>query len=193
MKMVSRRVLALPLMLSLGSLAMANEKTKVLFDFSGNEPAKGWQTVNDGVMGGVSEGKFKITNAKTMEFYGNLSLENNGGFTSVRTRPKDLGLAKGDALIVKVRGDGREYSLNLYVPTQRTAFSYRAAVKTKKDEWIEVRLPLKDFEATWFGRSVPDAGPVKAEDVNGLGFLLGDKKAGPFKLEVEWIKVERTD
>jgi hypothetical protein len=29
------------------------------------------------------------------------------------------------------------------------------------------------------------------EQVNGLGFLLGDKKAGPFKLEVEWIKVER--
>jgi monofunctional biosynthetic peptidoglycan transglycosylase len=128
-----------------------------------------------------------------MEFYGNLSLENNGGFASVRTNPKDLGLAKGDALIVKIRGDGREYSLNLYVPTQRTAFSYRAAVKTKKDEWIEVRLPLKDFEATWFGRSVPDAGPVDAEDVNALGFLLGDKKAGPFKLEVGWIKVQRTD
>ena len=193
MKTMIRRVLALPLLLSLGTLVMANETTKVLFDFSGTEPAKGWQTVNDGVMGGVSEGKFKITDAETMEFYGTLSLENNGGFTSVRTRPKDLGLAKGDALIVKVRGDGREYSLNLYVPTQRTAFSYRAAVKTKKDEWIEVRLPLKDFEATWFGRSVPDAGPVDAEDVNALGFLLGDKKAGPFKLEVEWIKVQRTD
>jgi hypothetical protein len=25
------------------------------------------------------------------------------------------------------------------------------------------------------------------EQVNGLGFLLGDKKAGPFKLEVEWM------
>jgi monofunctional biosynthetic peptidoglycan transglycosylase len=187
------RVQALPLLLSLGSLVMANEKTETLFDFSGTEPAKGWQTVNDGVMGGVSEGKFKITDAKTMEFYGNLSLENNGGFTSVRTRPKDLDLAEGDALIVKVRGDGREYSLNLYVPTQRTAFSYRAAVKTKKDEWIEVRLPLKDFEATWFGRPVPDAGPVAAEQVNALGILLGDKKPGPFKLEVGWIKVQRTD
>ncbi len=193
MKTMIREVLALPLLLSLGSLVMANETTKVLFDFSGTEPAKAWQTVNDGVMGGVSEGKFKITDAKTMEFYGNLSLENNGGFASVRTRPKDLGLVKGDTLIVQVRGDGREYSLNLYVPTQRTAFSYRAAVRTKKDEWIEVRLPLKDFEATWFGRSVPDAGPVNAEDVNGLGFLLGDKKAGPFKLEVGWIKVQRTD
>jgi monofunctional biosynthetic peptidoglycan transglycosylase len=193
MKTMSRSVLALSLLLSLESLVMANETTEVLFDFSGTEPVKGWQTVNDGVMGGVSEGKFKITDAKTMEFYGNLSLENNGGFTSVRTRPKDLGLAKGDALIVKVRGDGREYSLNLYVPTQRTAFSYRATVKTKKDEWIEVKLPLEDFGATWFGRSVPDAGLVDADKVNALGFLLGDKKAGPFKLEVGWIKVERTD
>lgn len=193
MKTMSRSVLALSLLLSLGSRVMANETTEILFDFSGTEPAKGWQTVNDGVMGGVSEGKSKITDSKTMEFYGNLSLENNGGFTSVRTRPKDLGLAKGDTLIVKVRGDGREYSLNLYVPTQRPAFSYRATVKIKKDEWIEVKLPLEDFGATWFGRSVPDAGPVDADKVNALGFLLGDKKAGPFKLEVGWIKVERTD
>ena len=61
MKTMIRRVLALSLLLSLGSLVMANETTEVLFDFSGAEPAKGWQTVNDGVMGGVSEGKFKIT------------------------------------------------------------------------------------------------------------------------------------
>ena len=27
--------------------------------------------------------------------------------------------------------------------------------------------------------------------VNALGFMLSDKKAGPFKMEVEWIKVER--
>jgi hypothetical protein len=39
-------------------------------------------------MGGVSEGKFKITDKKTMEFFGTLSLENNGGFASVRTRPR---------------------------------------------------------------------------------------------------------
>jgi monofunctional biosynthetic peptidoglycan transglycosylase len=186
-------VSALALVLCLGSLAMADEKTKILFDFRGTKPAADWQTVNDGVMGGVSDGKFKITDAKTMEFYGNLSLENNGGFTSVRTRPRDLGLAKGDALIIRVRGDGREYSLNLYVPTQRTAFSYRAALKTEKNKWIEARLPLEDFGATWFGRSVPGAGPVEAGKVSALGFLLGDKKAGPFKLEVDWIKVQRMD
>jgi monofunctional biosynthetic peptidoglycan transglycosylase len=64
-------------------------------------------------------------------------------------------------------------------------------VQTKKDEWIEVKLPLDKFVATSFGRVVKDAGPVDPGEANGLGFLLGDKKAGPFKLEVEWIKVLR--
>ncbi|MGF1613842.1 MAG: CIA30 family protein [Gammaproteobacteria bacterium] len=57
-----------------------------------------------------------------------VSLKNNGGFASVRTKAKKLGLAEGDALVVKVRGDGREYSLNLYVPRPLVAFSYRATV-----------------------------------------------------------------
>jgi monofunctional biosynthetic peptidoglycan transglycosylase len=174
-----------------GSFIMADDSPQVLFEFTGADAAKEWQTVNDGVMGGVSEGKFKITDAKTLEFFGNLSLANNGGFASVRTKAKKLGLEKGDTLVAKVRGDGREYTLNLYVSTLRIAFSYRATVQTKKDEWIEVKLPLDKFEATSFGRPVRQAGPVDAKDVNALGFLLGDKKAGPFKLDVEWIKVLR--
>ena len=34
--------------------------------------------------------------------------------------------------------------------------------------------------------------PLDPSDVNGLGILLGDKKAGPFELEIDWIKVDRT-
>lgn len=176
-----------------GSLLMADDTPKVLFDFAGADAAKAWQTINDGVMGGVSDGKLKITDRKTLEFYGSLSLENNGGFASVRSRSKNLGLQKGDTLVARVRGDGREYSMNLYVPRPLVAFSYRATVQTKKDEWVEVRLPLDKFQATSFGRLVRDAGPVDPQEVNGLGFLLGDKKAEPFKLEVEWIKVLRAE
>jgi len=174
-----------------GAFLMADDKPQVLFEFAEADAAKEWQTVNDGVMGGVSEGKFKITDRKTMEFYGALSLENNGGFASVRTKAKKLGLEKGDTLLVRVRGDGREYTLNLYVNKPLVAFSYRATVPTKKGEWIEVKVPLDEFEATSFGRIVRDAGAVKPEEVNALGILIGDKKAGPFKLEVEWIKVVR--
>ncbi len=183
--------LSVCLALWMAATAMAEEMPQTLFDFTGADPAKEWQNVNDGVMGGVSEGKFKIREKKTLEFVGTLSLENNGGFASVRTKAKKLGLEKGDTVVAKVRGDGREYLLNLYLNKPLIAFSYRATVQTKKDEWIEVKVPLDKFEATSFGRVVKDAGPVKPEEVNSLGFMLSDKKAGPFKMEVESIKVER--
>ena len=170
---------------------MANDILKPLFDFTEADAAEEWQTVNDGVMGGVSDGKFKITDAKTMEFFGTLSLANNGGFASVRTKPKNLSLEKGDTLVAKVRGDGREYMLNLYPNKPQVAYSYRATVQTKKGEWIEVKVPLNKFEATSFGRMVKNAEAVKPAEINALGFMLGDKKAGLFKLEVEWIKVGR--
>ena len=175
----------------MGPFVMDDDTLKVLFDFTGADAAKEWQTVNDGVMGGVSDGNFKIVDQKTMEFFGTLSLANNGGFASVRTKGKKLGLEKGDTLVVKVRGDGREYSLNLYLNQPRMAFSYRATVETKKDEWIEIKVPLDSFEAVSFGRLVKNSGALKPEEINALGFMLGDKKAGPFKMEIEWIKVER--
>ena len=94
-------------------------------------------------------------------------------------------------MVAKVRGDGREYTLNLFLNKPLIAFSYRATFQTKKDEWIEVKVPLNKFEPTSFGRVVKDAGLVKPEEVNSLGFMLSDKRAGPFKMEIESIQVER--
>jgi monofunctional biosynthetic peptidoglycan transglycosylase len=126
-----------------------------------------------------------------MEFYGTLSLENNGGFASVRSRPRTLELQTGDTLVARVRGDGREYQLNLYTAERMMAFSYRAPVKTRTGEWIEVRIPLDRFEATSFGRVIRGAGPVDPRSVTSIGILLAEKTPGPFALEVEWIKVLR--
>ena len=92
--------------------------------------------------------------------------------------------------MARVRGDGREYDLNLYTPARRIAFAYRAKFETRKGQWIEVRIPLDTFVATSFGRVVRNQ-QLDPSEVNGLGILLGDKKAGPFKLEVEWIKVAK--
>jgi len=179
------------ILLVFGTFAMADETSRILFGAGGADSAKDWQTVNDGVMGGVSEGQFKITDKQTMEFFGNLSLENNGGFASVRSRSRILKLLKGDVLVAKVRGDGREYLLNLYLNKPRMAFSYRATVQTKRGEWIEVKVPLDKFEATSFGRSVKGAGAVNPDEISAVGFTLSDKKAGPFRLEIESIRVDR--
>ena len=90
----------------------------------------------------------------------------------------------------RVRGDGREYSLNLYVPRDSGRYSFRQTFKTKRGEWVEIRASLDKFVATSFGRVAPNE-PLIPGEVNAIGFLLSDKKAGPFKLEVEWIKVTK--
>ena len=160
-----------------------------LVDFAGPDTAQKWQAVNDGVMGGVSDGQFRITADRSMEFSGRLSLENNGGFASVRTKPTDLEIKAGDTMVVRVKGDGREYVLNLYTKSRRMAFSYRAPLPTTKGEWTEVKVPLNEFIPTAFGRRVQGMGPVEPDQINSLGFMLSDKKPGPFKLEVEWVKI----
>jgi NADH dehydrogenase [ubiquinone] 1 alpha subcomplex assembly factor 1 len=173
---------------SWASFSEAGEPGKLLFDFQKPNALEAWQTINDGVMGGVSEGNVRMTKDKTLEFFGNLSLENNGGFTSTRTRAGKLDLSQYEALVFKVRGDGRAYYFNIHVPTWQIAFSYRAKFATEKDKWQEIRIPLKDFRATSFGQEVSDAAPLGPNNIQAIGFLLSDKKAGPFKLEVAWIK-----
>jgi monofunctional biosynthetic peptidoglycan transglycosylase len=172
------------------TVSVAEER--ILFSFDKADSAKPWQTVNDGVMGGRSDGRFKINDNKNMEFFGTLSLENNGGFASVRARGGNLALKKDDVIVARVKGDGREYKFNVYDQPNLNGFSYRQSFETKKNEWIEVKLPVSKFVATWRGRVFPNQ-KLDPSNVAGLGFLLGDKKAGRFKLEVAWIKVKKTE
>ena len=184
----------LPLLLAVFVMqAVAEKPLQPLLDFAGTDPAQKWQAVNDGVMGGVSDGRFRITPDKTMEFSGRLSLENNGGFASVRTKPADFDIKSGDTLVVRVKGDGREYVLNLYTKSRRMAFSYRAPLPTTRDEWTEVSVPLGEFIPTAFGNRVKGMGPVEPDQINSLGFMLSDKKPGPFNLEVDWVKITPAD
>ena len=180
------------LFVALTRFGTAEEPVRYLYQFDQPAAAAGWKSVNDGVMGGRSEGRFQIGEDNTLDFSGNLSLENNGGFASVRSGKKNLDLRAGDVLVARVRGDGRQYAWNLHVPTWRIAFAYRAFFDTRKDEWIEVRTPLSKFVATSFGREQPNR-MLTPSKVNGLGIILADKQAGLFELEIEWIGVERAE
>jgi monofunctional biosynthetic peptidoglycan transglycosylase len=188
---MTRALVVSALITLMGAPPMAQAPLVPLFAFTSPDAGAAWQAVNDGVMGGVSDGRFRITDRQTLEFYGTLSLENNGGFASVRSRPRALGLQTGDALVARVRGDGREYQLNLYTSERMRAFSYRAPLKTRAGEWIEVAIALDRFEATSFGRVLPGVGPVDPRSVTSIGFLLAEKAPGPFALDVAWIRVLR--
>ena len=163
---------------------------KNLASFETEDSLNSWTSVNDGVMGGVSKGGFKRTEQGTLLFTGDLSLENRGGFASIRMKPSALGLDGMSALVVKAKGDGRTYWVDLRLNDQMSASSYRAYLPTTAGEWQETRIPFADFKLQAFGRDLP-LKPINPAKVESIGFTLADKKAGPFSLEIEVVKAAK--
>jgi uncharacterized surface protein with fasciclin (FAS1) repeats len=120
-------------------------------------------------------------------FAGELSLENRGGFASIRTKPREMDLSGLSAIEVKAKGDGRTYSMELRVSGQMGASSYRADLATTAGEWKITRIPVDAFQLQAFGQTLPGKA-VDLSRVISVGFTLADKKAGAFELEIEYVK-----
>ncbi len=165
--------------------SLAAEKT--LFDFHTQTHAAAWQVVNDDVMGGVSTCSLAVTNDLAI-FRGEISLTNNGGFASVRSLPHRHDLTNCDAFTIRVRGDGHRYKFTARTDPSFDSAIYQIVFPTKKGEWEEHRLPMKDFVPTFRGRVLSGEPPLGPAKVTSVGFLVSDKQAGPFQLEVAWIK-----
>jgi len=166
---------------------------KVIFNFqtgtNGVTNPAAWQVVNDDVMGGVSTSSWGLTNGAAV-FQGEVSLANNGGFASVRSLPATLELEGGDAFVFRVRGDGRSYKFTARTDRNFDSAIYQTVFTTKKDQWEEHHLPLKEFVPSFRGRVVAGEPPLDPARVVSVGFLIADKQAGPFRLEIAWIKAE---
>ena len=164
----------------------ASEKTIFDFQTATNSPA--WQVVNDDVMGGVSTSQFQVLINGGAVFSGVVSLENNGGFASVRSSPVRQNLNGTDAFVFRVQGDGRRYKFTVRTESGFNAPNYQAEFTTRRGEWEEHRLSFKDFVPTFRGRVLTDVPPLNPAKVASVGFLISDQQEGAFKLEVSWIK-----
>ncbi len=160
---------------------------KIIFDFQTATNSAAWQTVNDDVMGGVSTSDFHVTNGVAV-FHGEVSLANNGGFASVRSRPDRHALAGCDAFVIRAYGDGNRYKFTARVDQSFDSAIYQASFATKPGEWSEHRLPLREFVPTFRGRVLAGSPPLDPAKVTSVGFLISDKQAGAFQLQVAWIK-----
>jgi monofunctional biosynthetic peptidoglycan transglycosylase len=198
MKMVrgSLTPIAIIVLLAVASVALgsgqATIKKRTLFTFDSPNSAGLWLSINDTVMGGVSSGACRVTEAGTLEFSGEVSLENNGGFASVRAGTGSLDLSAYDELVVRVRGDGQRYALSVQTDHWIMAGAYYFDLQTRAGQWQEIRAPMRAFEARSFGRPFRGAPPLNARDIRALGFIISDKQAGPFRFEVDWIKAAKS-
>ena len=157
------------------------------FEEGAESPA--WFSVNDGVMGGLSTGEPAIKHG-TLHFMGTLSLDNNGGFSSIRTTWISDFSGK-ESVVMRVKGDGRTYRLILQTDARHkgSPVSYGAEFETEIGKWIDVEILFKDLSPGWRGEKLE--GPAfDASKVGEIGILIGDKKSGRFALEVDWIAVK---
>lgn len=159
---------------------------ETLIDFR-SETGGDWFAVNDGVMGGRSSSVMRRSSDGSAVFTGNLSLENNGGFASVRTELPVGSLAGFSRLVIRVRGDGKRYQMRLRTSTAFDGIAYGASFETVADEWKVVAIPLSSFEPSFRGYRPRNAAPLDAAEVRQIGIMLTDKQEGPFRLEIEWI------
>jgi NADH dehydrogenase [ubiquinone] 1 alpha subcomplex assembly factor 1 len=154
--------------------------------------ASDWRTANDSVMGGVSRSRIERGNG-ALRFSGEVRLEHNGGFASMR-RPFDATAFGGDAagLALDVRGDGNRYRLRVYTRDPASGneqwFAYYAAFDTRAGEITRAELRWPQFAASFRGRPVPEAPPIVFADIVGIGIMItkADHRdgRGPFALEL---------
>ena len=86
-------------------------QAQVIFDFNKKSDLQDWIIVNDVVMGGRSSSTFKLNEEGLGTFEGNISLENNGGFSSLRYR--FLKRTLKEYTHVKITCVGMEKNINL--------------------------------------------------------------------------------
>ena len=167
-------------------LMAAGALTPRLIDASDPTEPRRWQAVHDTVMGGLSRGGLSHADG-LLVFSGHLSLANNGGFASVRTLPRPLPLADHHGLLLRVRGDGRTYQLRLRDSDNFDGPAWRFEFTTTAGEWTQVTAPFSRFEQVFRGRRLGGGAVLDPARVRQLGFMVADKQAGEFRLEVEAV------
>ncbi len=161
--------------------------TQLIFDFNKDSDIRGWEVVDDVVMGGRSMGRFSLTPQGFGLFEGRISLENNGGFSSVRYRFEKMRVNENSVITLKLKGDGKTYQLRIKNDVGNY-FSYITAFPTS-GEWQEVEIFLKDMYPSFRGRRLDQAN-FSHEFIEEIAFLIGNKKPESFKLLIDKIELD---
>jgi hypothetical protein len=159
-----------------------------LFNSSIMKTENKWRIVNDGVMGGLSSSTVSVNDDKII-FTGTVSLENNGGFASLRSPVKDYNFEKFSGIEIKIKGDGKRYSISMKETTYFSGYFYTSTFETKKDEWVTIRIPFEQFKLYYFGKETKSGKKIPLNNIKEISLLIGDKQEGDFTAEIDYIKL----
>jgi uncharacterized protein YbjT (DUF2867 family) len=180
-------------------LSKADEK--VVFDFTNpsTDIKETWGAVDDVVMGGVSQSGIQLVE-ETALFAGNVSIQNSGGFASIRTKNFDtpINLTGYEGVELRVRGDGKRYKFFIRTQTQWDGVAYSYSFDTQPNTWITVRVPFADLIPVFRAKTLQDGEPINTSQIRSFQFMLSKFEydgglnphfsPGGFALQIESIK-----
>ncbi len=160
-------------------------------DFGHQADGQDWQVVVDGVMGGLSKGYLSFTDEGLL-LKGTVSLENNGGFSSVRGPLQNMDLSGFSTVEIRYRAKGQSFGFRLATDQRWWMPNYKSILTADSEDWQIAKFKLTEFKEYEVGRPtgrlIPDD---KLKRIIRMGFITNDKKAGPFELEVDYILFEK--
>lgn len=159
-------------------------------DFSKYGDGERWEIVNDGVMGGFSQGNYRFTDGGVV-FEGKISLENNGGFSSFKSNFQKRDLSSFSKVIIRYRSKKCAIGFTLELDKRWFVPYYKADLPSTQWKWKEIEIPFSDFIRYNIGRK--RKGKISNEELQNIlriGFITNEKRATSFKIEVDYIKFE---
>ena len=164
-----------------------NMRLEKKFDFGLQKLGIDWAVMNDGVMGGLSKGKGWLTK-NSLVLKGEISLANNGGFSSIRSQWGKLDLSEQTKVAVRYRSYGQTIALCFERSRRWWQPYYMLDLQPTNGEWKTITLDLKKAQKYSIARP-RDAYFTKdiREEILRIGFMTNDKKETEFEFEVDYL------
>ena len=165
--------------------AMMN--TTIIYDFNKDSSKRDWRIIDDGVMGGVSQGEFLIDSDGNGVFQGEISLEYNGGFSSVHHQFQKIKVTNDSKILIRLKGDGKQYQFRI----KDKAEAYYSYIKTfeTSGEWETIEIQLSDLYPSFRGQKL-NLPNFNSDSFEEIVFLIGNKKKENFKLILDKIELK---
>ena len=160
---------------------------RIILPFTAPTEVQGWRAIDDRIMGGCSLSRPEFIAGGGLRFRGVVSLDNGGGFASIRSPEADYALGGLTGVRLRVYGDGHRYKLGLRTDRFFDGISYQAGFTPPSDAWEEIDLPFTDFVATHHGHRLTTVAPLDPARIQSFSLFIAERQGGPFHLEVAWI------